>query len=507
MCGARVSLVRMVLWTLWLWLLGGCNEWSPQAKPVQPELLLQGSFRVDRILDERQMFVLVTRDPGSETSQRRLLVERSTKKFCELPPNTVRVDGALFDRARKKTDPLFMLPVIVRESDERDRELYYADEHCNLRGPFGRARQSDAVIPDQSQAAVSVVSDGYGTVSVVNPWTEEVRVLAEGVSRYRSVLRASSGRAAVQALWFVENGVLTQRALTGELILSRGQNVRAFEQALFDTLRVAYVDGNDLYEAAGPAFVPVLIAEDGCEPRYSGIYLNFYTPCEAQQLVRVDLTTGEPELFPPGMLWTYEQAGFLFEYFREEGVLSMFVTPPGGERTQVSHPLVEHVQVVDSQSFVGRTADGDFWAWHASLGEALLVRSAGRPQPFLDTRSSELLWLLPHDIDGRLGTLSLFSQMNLTQEVVARNVPTNGFSVELIAQVSEPAIVLIEDAQAVSEEDTRLRGRLRARLLSGELGAVIDEAVTSYASVYTPLPGLLYSVEDGPRSGLWFGAL
>jgi hypothetical protein len=507
MCRARVPLVRTVLWTLWLWLLGGCNEWVPQAKPVQPELLLQGSFRVDRILDERQRYVLVTRDPASETSQRRLLLERSTKKFCELPSGTVRVDDPLFDRARKKTDPLFMLPVIVRESDERDRELYYSDEHCNLRGPFGRSTQSDAVIPDQSQAAVSVVSDGRGTVSVVNPWTEEVRVLAEGVSRYRSVLRPASGRSSVQALWFIENGVLTQRALTGELILSRGENVRAFEQALYDTLRVAYVDGNELYEAAGPAFVPVLIAEDGCQPRYNGIHLNFFTPCQAQQLVRVDLTTGEPELFPPGMFWTYEQAGFLFEYFQEEGVLSMFVTPPTGERTQILEPLVEHVQVVDSRTIVGRTAEGDFRAWNANLGEVLLVRSAGRPRPFLDTRSSELLWLLPHDIQGRLGTLSLFSQRNLTQEVVARNVPTSGFSVEVIPQVSEPAIVVIEDAQTVSEDDTRLRGRLRAQLLSGELGAVIDEAVTSYASVYTPLPGLLYSVEDGPRSGLWFAAL
>src|SRR5690606_34182899 len=102
---------------------------------------------------------------------------------------------------------------------------------------------------------------------------------------------------------------------------------------------------------------------------------------------------------------------------------------------------------IDAQSIVGRTEDSEFRVWHVRLGEMSLKSGAGRPLPFLDTRSGELLWLLHHDSDGRLSTLSLFSQASFAQEVVARSVPTNAYSVEVIPQVSEPAIVLIEDAE------------------------------------------------------------
>ena len=48
---------------------------------------------------------------------------------------------------------------------------------------------------------------------------------------------------------------------------------------------------------------------------------------------------------------------------------------------------------------------------------------------------------------------------------------------------------------------------LRARLLSGELGSSIDSKVTSYTMLALPVPGLLYTVDDKARSGLWFAAL
>src|SRR5690606_36208215 len=99
----------------------------------------------------------------------------------------------------------------------------------------------------------------------------------------------------VDALWLIEQGVLTQRTLTGERLLSLGANVQTFALEQYDTLRVAYVDDGALYEAAGPNFFPVLIAEDACEPRYDEFYLNFLAPCEERQLVRLDLTTGELE--------------------------------------------------------------------------------------------------------------------------------------------------------------------------------------------------------------------
>jgi hypothetical protein len=50
-------------------------------------------------------------------------------------------------------------------------------------------------------------------------------------------------------------------------------------------------------------------------------------------------------------------------------------------------------------------------------------------------------------------------------------------------------------------------GTLHARLLSGRLGSRIDESVSSSTLVIAPLPGVLYTISEGPRRGLWFAAL
>jgi hypothetical protein len=497
--------------------LGTACAWEPKAKPVQPELLVAGAVKVDRLVDRvTQRFVLITRDPAGP-APRRAIVERANKTVCDLPEGTKQVDGALFDPKAAAGGPVFLLPVHVTREGE-DRALYYADEHCELRGPFGRAQSTSPLTLDGTNQEVSLVNNGKGGLSLVNPWTSQVTPIAERVSRSIGVRRPSNGEAAIgpQLLWLLEGGALTQRSLTGELVFSRGTAVTAFEQALYDTLRVAYVDGGNLYEAAGPDFAPVRLADDACEPFYMGVSLNLYTPCKARQLVRIDLTTGEAETFEPGMLWTYEQSGFLFEYVRDQEGVQFYVTAPGrAERVRVFPSLIDMVQVVDAQRIVGRTEDGSFVLWDARVasnddpkrGRVELLARAGQPVAYPDMRANEVFWVFPHNIEGGRGTLSLFSQSSFALETVGENVPTSEFSVEVLAQVSEAAIVLIEDAEPVSETDKRLRGRLRARLISGELGSVVDENVTTYVSVYTPLEGLVYSVEDGDRSGLWFAAL
>lgn len=517
MCRAFLSFTSLALGLAVLLFWTGC-EWQPTAKPVQPQLLLAGPVRVDRLLDPltTQRFVLLTRDPAG-TAPRRAIIERATKKVCDLPEGTIQIDAALFDPRSAEPSPAFLLPLIVKEAAE-ERALYYADEHCALRGPYGRARTTIMIPLDGSGRQVSLVGDGSGKLSLVNPWTDEVTVIAEKVSQLASVRRPSNGETpvGVQALWLLENGALTQRTLTGELLFSRGQDVRQFAQALFNTLRVAYVDGTTLYEAAGPDFQPSPIAENACAPLYSGLSLNLYAPCDAEQLVRIDLTTGEAQSFEPGTFINYQQSGYVFEYLHgSEGETQFFVTPPGRARTQVVPPLArDTVQVVDGNRIVGmvknaETQANDFALWDARSGgePQRILYNAARPIPFLDMRANEIIWVFPYNVIDRRGTLSLFNQSTFLPEVLGEGVPPNAFSVEILAQVSEAAIVFIEDAEPVSSTDNRLRGKLHARLVSGELGAVVDTHVTTYTAVYTPLEGLVYSVEDGERSGLWFAAL
>jgi hypothetical protein len=243
--------------------------------------------------------------------------------------------------------------------------------------------------------------------------------------------------------------------------------------------------------------------------------LNLFSPCDAEQLVRIDLTTGEAQSFETGTYANYQQSGYLFEYLHgANGADQFFVTAPGRERVLVTPTLgLNTVQVVDSSRIVGTFANpetkaNDFMLWDARIGGTItLLSNVGRPIPFLDMRENAVLWVFPHNIVDRRGDLSLFSQSNFAPETIGKGVPSGGFSVEVLAQVSEAAIVFIEDAEPVSAEDNRLRGKLHARLVSGELGAVVDTNVTTYTAVYTPLEGLVYSVEDGERSGLWFAAL
>jgi hypothetical protein len=56
-------------------------------------------------------------------------------------------------------------------------------------------------------------------------------------------------------------------------------------------------------------------------------------------------------------------------------------------------------------------------------------------------------------------------------------------------------------------ENLQFKGRLRAQLLSGALAADIDSDVSSFVLVASPLPGVLYGIEEGPKAGLWFAAL
>lgn len=509
---AKIPL-RMLVLLVWT----GC-AWEPQAKPVTPQLLLTGSVRVDRALDDSYRFVLLTRDPSGES--RRSIIERATKKVCDLPKGTINVGGRLLDPTAPKGSSLFWLPLIVSRENE-DRALYYADEYCNLRGPFGRASSTNGIALDGGGQEVSLVGDGSGNLSLVNPWTEEVTRIAENVSEYRSVQRLLNGNIPVgtQALWLLEGGALTQRSLNGELLFTRGQDVTKFEQALFNSLRVAYVDGGSLYEASGPDFQPIFISENACVPRYFGVDLNFFTPCADRQLARIDLTTGSLETFEPGMLWTYEQSGYLFEYIRTEQGLKFFATPPGQtERKLVEPAIVDNLQAL-GDTLVGRSANDEIVIWNARFGAFPFASGVTQsPVPFHDTRANEVSWVVARNVSENVATLSLYRQGDFRHvsidssaeefgEVIATSVPTNGYSVVILTQVSEVAFIFIEDAEPVSDSDSRLRGRLRARLASGALGAVVDEDVTSYATVYIPLQGIVYSVEKGDRTGLWFAAL
>jgi hypothetical protein len=493
---------------IWLWAgmaLAAC-DWQPVARPVQPEQVLSGDYLVVRKLDEGERYVLLR---SSESPTVFSIVDLRTQVACTLPAGTFVADIVLRPPTGSSLDdvPLFKLAVGVE--GESGNELWLTDPDCKAEGPLSRLGGGPwSLAMDDDQRGVVLWGNGEGTLTLFDPWTGYRQEIAENVESFSQVARVTSNAGPVgpQSLWVVERtedgAQLTMRTLSGTLLHAMGKNVTRYDQATFNTVRVAFQDGDDVYEASGDAFTPFLIERGACTPFYYGATLNMYWPCEEEQLVRFDLVTATIEEFPPGVRWSYTDSGVLLEYAKDGSDEALYATPSGGQRTRVMPTLYE-VQVIDPQRLAGIAADRRFGVWSVSGGFAPLFNGVRNISPFIDVRSGNYVWLMLHEEKMGLGRLSVFDQESFVLSKLADDVPVKGYSVEYLEAVAEPIVVSIEDASP----EQGVRGALRARLLSGELPSSVDDDVTSYEMIASPLPGLLYTVASGPKRGLWFAAL
>lgn len=505
-------------------LLSACDEWVPVARPVQPERVLEGPTRVEMLLDANGRYALVTRF-GEEGERTLSIVNWNSHKACALPNGVERFEAPLFGPKDRRTEPpLFWLPVITRAEDGT-QQLQFADERCNLQDSYGTfgGKVGQPMLREDGRTLL-LFSDGLGNLSRADPWYGETLLLAEKVRSVAGVLEVADSP---QALWLIEDDKLTQRLLDGTLVMRLGERVTDFSQALHDGLRVAYVDGGDLYEAVGPEFDPVPIADDACEPEYRNGVLDLYRPCADRQLLRIVLFSGKIEEFAQGVYRSYDDAGYTIEYSRgEDGATRLFAEPPGRERTEIKPPFLGNPLVIDSSHLAGLIEEEDesggksrtFVIWSAATPDALqrVFFDVGNLIPFIDIRSSSFLWVMHHEVTDGFGRLSIFSERTLRLNLIAETVPlrdpgagpaVRGFSIEVLPAFPEPLLMYITNASPLERDPAAFRGLLRARLLSGELGSDIDDDVTSYAVVATPLPGILYGIEEGEHPGLWFAAL
>jgi hypothetical protein len=528
-------------------LLLSCGDWVPTAGPVKPQLLIEGATRVETTLDESERYLLVSRfesdDEGNE--QRRYnIVDWKKRTRCELPENVARFESSLFGATgTRKQKPLFLLPVVLQQEGDGEmagpQTLAFYDELCQLQGEtdYGSVSTSIATLTlDDDGREVMLYGNGHGVLALADPWHDERTQITTGFRAFSFVYRAGAF-SAPQLLWIIEDGKLTQRTLDGTLLLSFGTNVTAFSQVLLSQLRVAYVDEGNVYEAVGPLFDPTRIATGACSPAYRGSSLELHNPCADSQLVRINLMTGETTEFEPGVFEAYTDSGYSFETARDaEGLNHQYVERPGAERVEIEPPFLDHPFVVDNMRLAGlKVLDPDPAAtrrtlvlWSNGVNIDVFAGDEGSVDTFFattDYRTSSYWWLVFHnrrdtpDVQGHaLGTLSIVSAADLSIVQVADNVPTlspvpraysmRGFSIELLPTFSkERAIAYIDDAVPLERDPRGSRGTLHVRLFSGELGAKIADDVSSYRLITSPLPGVLYGVEEGEQQGLWFAAL
>jgi hypothetical protein len=530
-------------WWLSLWLVAtsvAACSWQPVAREVQPERVLAGPARVLRLIDGEGRSALIGLGDAEPLALRILQLE--THEDCQLPAGSsvpgwagpLTAPALRGDAART-----FLLPVFKRDGEQLN--LYYTDENCELLGPFGETVDYDlGVLQLRSDSrTVSLARAPDDTIRLVDPWTGTVTKLAERVSSYASVQRNDTA-GSVEALWFVEGGKLTQRALDGTLLLTLGTNVEGFVQTLRDQLRIAYVDGGNLFEAKGPAFNPVLIAEGACNPLYQDNVLDLWLTCEDRQLVRIDLTTGEIRRFAPHVFRSYAAADVTFELANDDpenpDEYNLYVSSGvSGEtpRVRLTPRPGGGASVISGKRMVGLSRNGQLGIWKLTGEFTAGYRGVQRLQTFRDQRTNQLLWLIAYAVDeDRVGTVGVVDQRQLealvasieagvgkpgTSDeslpaarpiVVAERAHLDGYRVYYPSAVSEPVVLSLEPPIAVLDPETGMfSGTLNAHLLSAKQGTRVDEAVQSYEVVNAPIPGILYGILQGPRAGLWFAAL
>jgi hypothetical protein len=551
---SRQSGAREACATFWSALLllatfAGCT-WQPVARDVQPELLIPGPAQVDRLLDQDGRFALVRMlgtDGGPSTPH---IVHMEQRTHCELPAGSyVPPDppALLAPNLRGADAREFLLPFFKRDDDKLN--LYYADENCALRGPFVETLPENPgslqLRSDSRNVSLVRAPDGSreeGTLYLVDPWTHQTNKIAEHVSGYAPVQRNDSSNAP-EALWLFEGGKLSQRALDGTLLVSPiGSKVdhHFFAQTLRDALRIAYVDDGNLWEAKGPGFSPVLIAEGACAPSYGDNTLDLWLPCADRQLVRVDLTTGMIRRFADKVYESFVTGDLTFERAHENpddpDDWSMYVTTGTtgtGPRLKLVPRPNANTNVISRDRLVGMSFDGQLGIWTLTGQFTPAYQGLRRIQTFRDQRTGQLLWLFAYNGDAQgVATIGVVDQRQLEAVValvqqdagvvgssdaalaasrpllIAERAHVEGYRVFYPDSVHEPVILSLEPEIKVIDIDAgTFSGQLHAHVLSAENSAQIDDDVQSFEIVAAPLPGILYGILQGSRSGLWFAAL
>jgi hypothetical protein len=505
--------------------LGQACEFEPIVRTPRPQQLSHERSQVLSTLDTRGEYALIAYQGAQQPSPQLAISRWRADERCDLPFLGEPVSAPLPRARGARSEPVLYLPLAVVDGDET--LLMLVDDRCQPYGPFGAIAPSTArtVLSEIDQGGYLLFRDGQNRLSLLDPRRGlEPRALADDVTALRAT-RELRGKQR-EAVWIIAAGELRLLTLDGEPLAAMGHDVKTFSLAPGHD-RIAFIDAEDLYEAAAPNFAPRRVAREACSPRYGRDTLEFFAPCAEQTLQRVKLSDGEYEEFEPGVFASFTQEGVQLDYSTDEaGDTVLSASYRDGTRVTVA-PVLDRgdVYVIDDQRVAGLAAD-EFGIWsRRDRHFSPLVEHVAEVIPHHRGKKHTFAWLIYHDVDASLGTLSLLDQGGAFSEI-ARGVPLpaqQGFVIEngsALAQYpfSAPLVVLLEDAYPMAPASDlapdlgsllpeRFCGRLKALSITGAPRAELADDVCSYAIVAAPVPGVLYGVEAGADQGLWFVAL
>jgi hypothetical protein len=220
--------------------------------------------------------------------------------------------------------------------------------------------------------------------------------------------------------------------------------------------------------------------------------------------------------FAKGVSKTYAQGDVTFEIQQADGGDNQVWVSFMGVRAQLVPTPSNAISALDREHTAGRTNDGKFGIWSTTRPFAVGYEGVQQVQTFRDARTGQLLWLILYKVVAGVGKLVLVEQEDLMRitaglppgvpTTLSDNARVNAYRVVNTNALPEPIVLSLESPITMPEEHT-VAGTLFARFLSGSLGSKIDDGVASSEIVIAPVPGVLYGILEGPKSGLWFAAL
>lgn len=342
--------------------------------------------------------------------------------------------------------------------------------------------------PDLEQLLLGV-RDRERTVSLVDPWADRSLEVARNVD---NVWPTDNGA------WFLEDGVLVKRDLTGRERRRVGEHVTWFVQLGADA-DFAYVDDGTLFvEHAGKR---TELAHDLCKTAFSVRTLDgfipgalaFYSPCEAQRL-NIQPAVGKAFSYDVVASDYFAQRGQIFVVTASDAattVRAAVAREPTKLATWVELPpqQIQNIWPIRGGSWLilGRLPDDSL-----TLLRATDTVPSAEPRAVVTGAESVvnsqrgIAWL-------REGTLTVTDQN--AEQVLVRDTDVARFSFVFPGQ--SQAIVYVTGL----DRATGL-GRLELKFLSGDEFQLARE-VREYREVWWPERGILYA-RGGSNAGIKF---
>jgi hypothetical protein len=491
--------------------LSACS-FQPMDGKAEPRRVSSESVALVRTLDPIGKLALVQR-PGESG---RAVMKWHDDRSCALPsqyPNSLR--SLQPPSPAPKGVSSFYLACTTDNEAGQDAELVMVDDQCRLLRDFPEVLPETIQVTGSvtDQHGILVARDREGRLYALDPYgSVRMALIAELVTQAQPVI--TDGKKARNAVWAVEGSRLTLRTLTGEPLVALGTQVTDFALSA-DQKRVAFIDAGDLYEALAPAFKPRKLADDACNATFLGQDLGAFSPCEKQQLITRLASDDAVHRYPDGVFLArrFEGLELTFQHTESEGV-RMFARYGKSEPELLSPTLRPQTSYYLSDgSVLGVSEDGTLGTFAPDTHRFRpLLEGVTRMQAEYRGKSQRYWFLVHHDVTDGLGTLSVVDAPDMSVREVARNVPTQGHQGFLLESgraipnypFAAPTVLMLSEAS--EDADGAFVGTLRAELITGDPAEDFGARVSSYLIVANPQPGVLYSVGDGDKQGLWFAA-